>query len=714
MPLYAVSIALSAMLLFLVQPIIARQILTWFGGSAGVWTTCMVFFQTALLAGYGYAHWLSRKLSSRRQWTLHTALLLLSLAFLPILVSEQFRPAGSQDESSAILLLLVATIGLPYFLLASTGPLLQSWLVRQWPHRAVYRLFALSNAASLAGLIAYPFLIEPHFGVRAQAFAWSAIYAAFVLVCAGAAWRMARTATSAALLGPVGNTVEITHRDSEHQQPSADGRPHNGPGAPGGPWVWAGLSALGVVIVLGATAHITQNIASVPFLWLAPLVLYLLSFVLAFEGRSGRGWYSPTWGIPAALAAAMLMALGLSVSDGLLDITLSLPLYCAGVLVACMFCHGELALRRPKTADLTRFYLMVSLGGALGGIFSGLIAPRLFQGVYEFPLALLGIGVAAVLAAWHQPMFGPHRPWVCALAVTATLATGFWNFLFVELLQDHTMLMTRNFYGTLRVQQRGKGTMQRRILSHGVVVHGLQFLYGANRLEPLTYYGRDSGIGLAIKSAQREREGIRLGVIGLGIGTLSAYGRAGDTIRFYEINPDVVAIARREFSYLSSTPAKVQIALGDARLCLQREIDGGAVPRFDVLAVDAFSGDSIPVHLLTRQAIELYANSLAGGGILALHITNRFVDLKPVLANVAAELGLHATLVAERAKNGFAITEWVLISAHPDAFDQAPFAGRTEPLVRDPRLGVWTDDSNDLLSAVRGTPLDALHQLLGD
>jgi hypothetical protein len=678
----------------------------------------MVFFQTILLAGYAYAHWLARRLSPRQQWALHTALLAASLWCLPILAADRYRPVGGRDATAEILGLLVATIGPPYFLLASTGPLLQSWLARRWPARSVYRLFALSNAGSLAGLVAFPLLIEPRYSSRAQALGWSAAYTAFALVCAGAAWLAWRTPLREPAFENQPGAIDPGSLDQAERV-----------SAPGGPWAWLGLSALGVVILLGATAHISQNVASVPFLWLAPLILYLLSFVLAFEGRACRGWYSPGWGIPAALAGAMLMALGLSASSGVLDVSLAVPLYCVGVLVTCLFCHGELAARRPAAADLTRFYLMIALGGALGGICAGLIAPRVFHSVYEFPLALWAVCAAAMLAAWI-PSFAPAgapegmpaearrakvRRWTLgALAAAAALATTYWDLAFVRFLRSDVILMQRNFYGTLRVREVGQGEHQVRRLLHGVILHGEQATRAADRMEPGTYYARSSGVGLSIQAAQQRRSAIRLGVIGLGAGTLSAYGRAGDTVRFYELDPDVLAIARREFTYLSSTPATVQVALGDARLSLQREVERGEAPRFDVLAVDAFSSDSIPAHLLTKQAIQLYTRCVADGGIIAVHISNRFLDLKPVLANLAADLGLNAQLVRDdpdEETSRASSSDWVLIAARPDAFEKAPFSGRVEALSLEPRVGVWTDQFNNLLGIVKSRPVQALRAL---
>jgi hypothetical protein len=406
-----------------------------------------------------------------------------------------------------------------------------------------------------------------------------------------------------------------------------------------------------------------------------------------------------------------------------LDVSLAVPMYCAGVLVTCLFCHGELAARRPAASDLTRFYLMIALGGALGGIFAGLIAPRVFHSVYEFPLALFAVCAAALLAAW-TPSFAPVARrakvarWILgALAAAAGLATAYWDLAFVRFLRSDVILMQRNFYGTLRVREVGQGDQQVRRLLHGVILHGEQPTRAADRMEPGSYYARSSGVGLAIGAAQQRQPAIRLGVIGLGTGTLSAYGRPRDTVRFYELDPDVVAIARREFTFLTSTPATVQVALGDARLSLQRELDRGEAPRFDVLAVDAFSSDSIPVHLLTRQAIQMYTRCVADGGIIAVHISNRFLDLKPVLANVAADLGLNAQLVRDdpdEHTSRASSSDWVLIAARRDAFEQAPFTGRSEALKLDARVGVWTDQFNNLLGIVKSRPAQALRALWSD
>jgi hypothetical protein len=381
---------------------------------------------------------------------------------------------------------------------------------------------------------------------------------------------------------------------------------------------------------------------------------------------------------------------------------------------------------------------MISLGGALGGLFAGLIAPRVFNSVYEFPMALFGVCAAALVAACTKPAeplsakdsaglpsgarsakegsAKERRLILCALAAAASLATAYWDLAFIRFLRSDVILMKRNFYGTLRVREVGQGDHQVRRLLHGVILHGEQPTQAPDRLQPGSYYAPSSGAGLAIRAAQQRHSAIRLGVIGLGAGTLSAYGRRGDTVRFYEIDPDVVTIARQEFTYLASTPATVQIALGDARLSLQRELDSGQAPRFDVLAVDAFSSDSIPVHLLTRQAIQIYTRCVADRGIIAVHISNRFLDLKPVLANLAVDLGLNAQLVRDDPQDTSRASrsDWVLISARSDAFVGALFAGRAEALKPDPGAGLWTDQFNNLLVTVKSGPIQALRALWSD
>ena len=680
MLLFASTILLSAFLLFLVQPIIAKQILPWFGGTSAVWTTCMVFFQVLLLAGYAYAHATTRYLAPRRQAQLHVALLLASLLFLPIIPSVALKPGGEEDAALRILLLLGATIGLPYFLLSTTGPLVQKWVAHRFPEKSVYRLFALSNFGSLVGLLAFPFAIEPFSTSRMQSLVWSGAYALFVAACAATAWH-ARTRAVAA----------------EQQADSAV------PAPLAGDYVsWLALSTLGSVMLLAATSHITQNIASVPFLWVVPLTLYLLTFVLAFEGRGGRGWYERRWMVLPTLMLLVAMTAGLSASRGVLDVGLAVPLYCIGMFFACLFCHGELANQKPAPRYLTQFYLTLAAGGALGGLFVGLIAPRIFPTYYELPLALFALAALSVWLMWNsKALIGP--------AIIASAATAYYGLHYVQFLKDDVIVMERNFYGTLRVRQTGSGDGEVRRLLHGVILHGEQLTKAETRNDPGTYYARTSGVGEAI-AARQALGPVKLGVVGLGVGTLSAYGRPGDTVRFYELDPDVLTLARREFGYLKATPAKLEFALGDARLSLERELANGGPGGFDVLAIDAFSSDSIPVHLITREAVALYLQHLKPGGIVAIHISNRFLDLKPVLANISSALGAYVRLVSDPGDAVISSTDWVLIARDPTPF-AGPLSLRGEPLVPRKDMSIWSDQFNNLLEVLKTSPLDDLKDL---
>ena len=690
MLLFASTILLSAFLLFLVQPIIAKQILPWFGGTSAVWTVCLVFFQVLLLLGYTYSHLITRHLAPRQQARLHIALLLASLLFLPIIPSVAFKPAADTDAALRILLLLTATIGLPYFLLSTTGPLLQKWVAPRFPEKTVYRLFALSNFGSLIGLLAFPFAIEPFTTSRTQSIVWSGAYALFVLACAFSAWKSSQGAEEPHVV--------------DTSAPAAD--------APAGPApsgrdyaMWLAFSALGSVMLLASTSHITQNIASVPFLWVLPLSLYLFTFVLAFEGRGGRGWYE-RWMMFVTLLFVVGMAAGLSAGRGVLDVSLAVPLYSVGMFVSVFFCNGELALRKPAPRYLTQFYLSISLGGALGGLFVGLVAPRLFPTTFELPLALMALAAMGLVVVWNNKfLIGP--------ALVASLATAWYGSEYLTFLRDDVIYMHRNFYGTLRVREQGTGDLQVRRLLHGVILHGEQSTTAPDRLEPGTYYARTSGVGRAIEARQSAGP-VRLGVVGLGIGTLSAYGRAGDTVRFYELDPDVLALAKNYFSYLPSSPSNLEFVIGDARLSLERELARGAKQGYDVLAIDAFSSDSIPVHMITREAIDLFMQHVAPDGILAIHISNRFLDLKPVLANIAHSLGLKARLVSDSptGSGSASLTDWVLITRTDAPFGHELLAVAA-PIEPNPSFSLWTDQFNNLLDVLKSSPLEEFRRLVG-
>jgi SAM-dependent methyltransferase len=673
MILFALTIFASAFLLFLVQPIIAKQILPWFGGSAAVWTTCLVFFQTALLAGYAYADLVVRRLAVRRQTFLHVVLLAASLAVLPIIPGASWKPAGTENPAALILGLLAVTLGLPYFLLSTTSPLLQAWFAQRHPGRDPYRLFALSNLASLLALVGYPFLIEPWITTRAQAWSWSSGYALFVALCAATAWR-SRGAPS---------TTVIADR------PSIDTVPSDPPTAMRS-LLWCSLAATGSVLLLSVTNHITQNIAAVPLLWLAPLTLYLLTFILCFESER---WYQREWLLPAIAAMLGVMAWSAADPDLAHELELQLGVFCIGLFVACMFCHGELARLKPPPRYLTRFYLMVSLGGAIGAALVGIVAPLVLPAHFELALGLIA---AAILLAW-QVRRDPLVFGFLALAATvASIGCTVWA---VTNFYDTTIVTARNFYGVLRVQETGVNEVNRhRTLVHGTIMHGLQYLAPQFRRQATSYYTASSGIGRLLDTVHPRKEPLRVGVIGLGTGTLAVYGTPGDLYRFYDINPAVVAIANRDFTYLAQSEATIETPLGDARLTLER-----APPAdLDILAIDAFSSDAIPVHLITADALALYARNVKPDGVIAFHVTNRYLDLVPVVKALADARGMQAVWIHNEAEDALANrSDWVLVSNNRSLLAQPRIAEAASEIPPHPDWRLWTDDFNNLFQVLR-------------
>lgn len=673
MILYALTIFTSAFLLFLVQPIVAKQILPWFGGSAAVWTTCLVFFQLLLLFGYAYSDWTTRKLSARTQIALHIALLAASLAALPIIPDPSWKPDGDADPTWRILGLLGATIGVPYFLLSTTGPLVQAWFARTFPAGTVYRLFALSNFGSLLALIAYPFAVEPWITTLQQSYGWTAGYALFVSLCVGSA------------------LFSVRHQVRHASAAAAVAAANDGPAPRLKDYLlWLLLSAMGSFMLLGVTNHITHDVASVPFLWILPLTLYLVTFILCFEGR---GWYQRHIFLGPLFVIVAAMAWALHADGGIMDIKEAIPLYAVGLFVCCMFFHGELANLKPAPRYLTSFYLMVSLGGALGGMLIGFVAPKLFNTYYEFGIGLVVALLIAVYATRRMVILVP----LLALGVAGFTAYNIYEY--IDLLSRDTRLMTRNFYGTLRVKDvgdEGDGDRVRRLM-HGVIMHGEQYLAPDKRAEPTTYYGPDAGIGRAIKASLAAP--LRVGVIGLGTGTLATYGRPGDVYRFYEINPQVVEIATREFSFLGKSGARIETVLGDARLTLEREPS----QNYDILVIDAFSSDSIPVHLITREAMAVYLKHIKPDGIVAFHVTNRFLRLAPVVKRIADEYKLHTALIIDEAEDNdsLAKTDWVLVTRNRALLEREGIAGATDEIAEIPGLRVWTDDFNNLFQILK-------------
>jgi SAM-dependent methyltransferase len=667
--LHAATIFLSSFLLFLVQPLLARLILPWFGGSAAVWTTCMLFFQALLLAGYGYAHFLNWKIPQRKlQPLVHTVLLAAAVAMLPIAPGASWKPVGGEEPISQILLLLTVAVGLPYLLLASTSPLLQAWYVRAHPTGNPYRLFAVSNLASLAALVGYPFVVEPFLSAHEQVSLWSWLFGAFAVLCAGVAW------LTPSAPGPHEAASEST--DSKH------------------PWLlWLALSATGSVLLLAVTNHLTQNVAAVPLLWLAPLTLYLLSFILTFEGK---GWYRPQWLWGLLLVWLASMGWLLVDSDLRFDLPVQLGVYLPGLFIACLFCHGELYGLRPAPRHLTGFYLTVSAGGALGGVLVAIVAPLAFDAYYELGVGLVFLAILASVRLWRVHPMARYASFAVLVAVAG--CAGYDGFHY----HDDVRVSSRSFYGVLRVKEYGAPGDERHLrrLIHGAIMHGEQYLDPKFSSTITTYYAPPSGIGGAILSKQDHPA--RVGVIGLGTGTIAAYGRAGDVYRFYDIDPHVIELAQSQFTFLGQSAARVELAVGDARLSLERE----APQRFDVLVVDAFSGDAIPVHLITREALAVYLRHVKDDGIVAFHVSNRFLELIPVVARIAREEGAHAVLVQDDPEEDDdsqrSRSDWVLVSRSQAALDHPEIAERGGTSAEDrPAWRTWTDDYSNLIQILK-------------
>jgi hypothetical protein len=677
MHFYAV-VALSAFLLFLVQPLIAKQILPWFGGSSAVWTTCMLFFQGALLLGYAYADISPRALGPRQQPRLHMVLALLALLVLPIIAPESWKPEGGEEPISRILILLSLTIGLPYVLLSTTSPLIQSYFARLHPGRDAYRLFALSNAASLAALVAYPLVIEPFVGTRMQAVGWSTAFALFVVLLVALAWRVSRSDAPSAPLqsGPTALAAEAMPAMTVQ-------------------WRWVALSAAGSMLLLAVSNHITQNVASVPLLWILPLTLYLLTFILTFDGT---GWYKRELYAGPFFVLVMGMCFLLVDKEFQFDLVIQTSVFCVGLFVVCMVCHGELVLAKPAPAHLTRFYLLVSIGGASGALIVSVAAPLLFSTYLETPLALL---VAALLFVPVARAAHPFLQWLAVALAIGVVGTGAW---FVKQEHKNAVEVSRNFYGVLKVKSYDDPGAENYLLRlvHGAILHGEQYPHDRWRREPTTYYTPTSGFGRAVnlqrELAPRTNNTQRIGMIGLGVGTVAAYCREGDLCRIYEINAEVERLARQHFTYLADAKGKVSVILGDARLSLERE----ASNQFNVLAVDAFSGDSIPMHLITQEAVRVFMAQVASNGIVAYHVSNRFLNLPPVLAEIAARENLAGVVVEDPSQSDNTLhssSTWVLLARNAETLKGIGEAGL--PLSRVAGAPLWTDDFNNLLSVIK-------------
>jgi hypothetical protein len=772
MAAYALTIFTGAFLLFQVQPLIGKYILPWFGGGPGVWTTCMLFFQVLLLGGYAYAHFTSRWLKPRAQAILHLVLLAAALALLPITPGDSWKPHGAGNPTLQILALLAASLGLPYFVLSATGPLIQQWFSRARPGVSPYRLYALSNFGSLLALVSYPFFFETHFTRKAQAGLWAWGLVAYVLCCGFCALRLFKTEVPSPKSNVPSQESEVGLKDDA--PPAAPVPTLNPQPSTLNYFLWLLLPACASVLLLATTNKLCQDVAVIPFLWVAPLALYLLTFIICFD--------SPRWYVRFPFTLALIAALGglcwalSNASD--LALYKQIALYCGGLFICCMVCHGELYRLKPDPRYLTAFYLMIAAGGALGGTFVAIVAPLVFTDYYElhwglFLCGLLFLIVCATDRAASAPTPAPpasplRSSWfwtACALTVlvfvgldqllawlpahaktipggySIGLRVGMWtivvllvvswiarkkfrNFLYWRLVtcvwlflglvglgrdlwmqanqaSSDRVFRARNFYGVLTVYEHEKKEPLSHyfLLQHGRITHGLQFADPVQAKWPISYYGKDSGIGLGVAALPASSR--RIGVVGLGTGTMAAFGRAGDYLRFYEINPQVEAVATSWFNYLPKCLGNVEVAPGDARLTLERE----PPQHFDLLVLDAFSSDAIPVHLLTREAFETYERHLNTNAIIAVHISNHYLNLEPVVVNLARHFGYKlASIDFEENDEEWWLygSTWILLSRSDEIINRPDIRNAASIVNTNAvKVPLWTDDFASLFQILR-------------
>jgi hypothetical protein len=764
---FIAAIGSGAFLLFSVQLLIGKYILPWFGGTAGVWTTCLLFFQTTLLAGYWYAHAGVSRLRIQAQSRIHIILLTFSLGLLasaaffwpsPITPGASWKPQGGEIALWAILRLLTISVGFSVSLLATTGPLMQHWFTRVYPGESPYRLYALSNAGSLIGLLSYPLIVEPLLRLRTQAWLWCAAYMVYAVAAIACA-------------------IIVTKRASDAPPPEQETETNLRPGT-SQKSLWFLLAAMGSLMLLATTHFITQDLAPIPLLWVLPLAVYLISFIVCFDHPR---WYRP------ALFHGLLLATVLLTIVIYRGIPLHLWTFIAAFLLVlfacCMFCHGELCRRRPQSAHLTSFYLMIALGGVAGSAFVNLLAPLFFKGYWEMQLGMAACLITmAVLAVQEQDSWAHHSNLFIPVALIgwALLTTVFWfssksdtltHFLsdwrFAALVVSavictllafrlrlelgiHVPPLTRwclfsivaaaslvlvwagtaqyrysnwahrNFYGALYVQQRISPDARFNVyaLRHTNIDHGVQLIAPELRRYPTSYYNKTSGVGLLLLNYPRQQEGasttrpLRVGAIGLGIGTIATYGQAGDVFRFYEIDPEVIRVASGKygfFSFLSDSPAHIDVVEGDARISLERELANGQPQQYDILVMDAFSSDAVPVHLLTKEAFELYLKHLRDDdSVIAVHVSNRSVELPSVIAAEADHFHLHSVFINAAGFHNDTIpdgiispNQWMLLSRSSRLLSLPAIAKASSPLNLRHGLHFWTDDSSNLLQILR-------------
>lgn len=708
---------LAAFLLFAVEPMAAKQLLPVLGGASAVWVTCLVFFQTALLAGYLYAHWMARR---GRGWVhlavLGAAVLVLGTTYLagPVLLGSfgmdvHWSPTVSSHPVRTIFTVLTGSIGLPFLALAATSPLLQVWWARMFGGRVPYGLFALSNAGSLLGLVSYPVLIEPYLTLATQRALWAFGFGLYSVLCAWVALRVYGTPARLVVGREAGFSATAAEPPSVEMTQFSARKNSGGAASRSRRWMWFLLPTGAAMQLSAVTSHLSQDVAAIPMLWVLPLGVYLLTFILAFEAP---GLYR-RWVVGRMLAVLLAsLAYALSRVDTTLPIGMAIVFYMVEVFVACWFCHAEAYRLKPdRTDDSTVFYLMVAAGGAAGTFFVAVLSPIIFRANYDLAISFFVTAGLAAIVTWSDG-WGQRVLWVTGsallFALLIALHIGFGR---------HALMRARNFYGALRVTESQTdtsayeeggakaaasigdvGTGPVRTLMNGRIRHGTQMLEADRRRVPTTYYGQDSGVGMALRSCCEGRAK-RVGVVGLGVGTLAAYGRPGDTFQFYEINPLVEAIARNLFTYMAKSGAEVSVVDGDGRASLERQ----HAQNFDVLVVDAFSGDAIPLHLLTTEAMQVYRRQLAPGGVLAFHVSNSYLDLSPEIGRLAESVGMEARRVnsfANPADDEYAAV-WVLVTADREFLGKQEVVLASSRIVPPESMRVWTDEYSSLLPVMR-------------
>ena len=752
---YAVTIFISAFLLFQVQPMVARFILPWFGGTSLVWTTCMLFFQIVLVLGYSYSHFISQRLVPRRQWIIHSALLIIAALCLPIQPDDSWMPVDGSAPTLSILLLLVACIGAPFFILSTTSPLIQSWQSRTHPDKSPYRLFALSNAGSLLALISYPFLIEPYFSLSNQSTIWSVAFVLFALLIGVLGYKYQKV--SPALIqstSDLGEKVATPPRSITA--------------------LWLILPTLASTALLATTNLMTNEVGAVPFLWILPLCLYLISFIICFEHSR---WYLRKLYFPLFLVSTVLSCFVLEAGNAA-PIIFQVIAYSMVCFSASMCCHGELSLIKPAEYYLTKFYLLVAVGGALGGVFVAIIAPQIFSSIYEYQISLILILIIYLTSIANENLRHASQPqrktyarskFIVLLLIIGSAASGIYiaifspdallayyhfqiRLLFVcvplllawvafqsgvgslvsitksslrvfplhlvfglvtlsivitsidrQFLETTTVMQDRNEYGILTVRDFAK----LRTLNNGRTLHGSQSIDPSIPLTPTSYYSASSGLGKSIEFLHASENialenKISMAAVGLGVGTVCAWLNKNDTIHFYEINPLVVDVAKNHFSFLDQCKGTVGVTLGDARLQLQYLAASKDKVAYDLIIADAFSSDSIPMHLLTIEAFEIYQSSLAENGILAIHTSNRFMRLENLVKRMAQEIGMDALLVVDKPEFGSVAnsSSWVLVTKNQAFIQQLPSEIIDSDWPAERFTAYWTDDFSSIVSVI--------------